>query len=315
MKDTSIIARFEGHEIIEHGVAQIPNLLLAHYTHLGLSDVHFALIVHVIARKWTANAPYPTITKLPLSCELSTRRTYVRDLRNMGLLFTRRKYWTNEDALTITSAQPGRLRSNEWYLGSLLHNAVRVHTYLKTHSLDNLTTIEVPAKTVQLFLSGHFHDTPSHVTEAIEAQAKQAASVLLQFDRPLYKLLRQDHKSAMLSVPAPLDYEQMTDTQLLDTIGQRCRTHFADPATNTVFKASLIAECQKHGSLTVLQTIDQVLENADGRAKPWSYVKKVLNGKKEKQHGISPHQSTDKDNAAPDDLDQQIAALQAELGL
>lgn len=172
-QDTSIEARFEGHEITESGTASIPNILLWHYRDLGLLDAQYALLSHIIARKWTREAPYPSLIRLPMTANLDSRRRYVRDLRLKGLIFTSRLYWTNEDRAKNTHANPGRVRSNLWYLSSLLNNLVRVHHWLDSgQSLDKFQ-VEIPLVTVKMFLKGEFHDTPDEIAQIIHQQTQQ----------------------------------------------------------------------------------------------------------------------------------------------
>ena len=170
--DTSIEARFEGHEIIEHGMAQIPNLLLLHYYDLGLSDGQYTILSHIIARKWTKEAPYPTLTGLKMSTNVDTRRRYVRDLRQKGLLFTTRRYWTAKDLLKNPLAHPGKVRSNLWYLSSLLHNLVCIHRWVELGKDPADFQIEIPLPTVKMFLSGEFHDTPESIAKVINEQTQ-----------------------------------------------------------------------------------------------------------------------------------------------
>lgn len=181
-QDTSIEARFEGHEITENGTAPIPNMLLWYYRDLGLLDAQCALLIHIIARKWTREAPYPSLARLPMTANLDSRRRYVRDLRQKGLLFTSRMYWTKEDITRYPYAHPGRVRSNIWYLGSLLHNLVRIHHWLEGgQALDDFQ-VEIPLVTVKKFLRNEFHDTPAHIARAIKEQTQEGIvfkSVLL----------------------------------------------------------------------------------------------------------------------------------------
>lgn len=169
---TSIESRFEGHDVLEAGVAQIPNMLISHYHHLGLSDGQFTLLCHILSRKWTKDAPYPSITGIRMSANVDTRRRYVRDLRQKGLLFTSRLYWTKEDVDKHPHAYPGRVRSNLWYLGSLLHNLARIDRHLKEGGLPDAFQVEIPLITVKMFLEGKFHDTSEEVAQAIREQTK-----------------------------------------------------------------------------------------------------------------------------------------------
>jgi hypothetical protein len=185
-EDTSIEARFEGHPVIEYGMAQIPNLLLKHYVHLELSDGHYALLSHIIGRKWTAKAPYPTLHRLPMSVSYDTRRGYVRDLRRRGLLFTKRLYWTKEDVEKYPQANPGRVRANLWYLGSLLHNLVRVDQWLVEGKPLVEFLIEIPTDTVTMFLNNEFHDVPKQIADHIE-QAINNVGLIVPVSLPCEK--------------------------------------------------------------------------------------------------------------------------------
>lgn len=171
--DTSIEARFEGHEIIESGMAQIPNILLWHYCDLGLNDAQYALLTHIIARKWTREAPYPSLGRIKMTANLDSRRRYIRDLRHKGLVFTSRLYWTNKDKAQNPHANPGKVRSNLWYLGSLNHNLVRIHKWIEAGQSPKQFQVEIPLITVKMFLKGEFHDTPEHIVTAIQEQTQQ----------------------------------------------------------------------------------------------------------------------------------------------
>jgi hypothetical protein len=170
--DTSIEARFEGHEVVEAGTATIPHLLLWHYRDLGLVDAQFTLLTLIIARKWTREAPYPSLARLPMTANLDSRRRYVRDLRQKGLIFTSRLYWTNKDIEGNPSARPGRVRSNIWYLGSLFHNLVRIHRWLHEGNPAASFCVEIPLTTIKMFLKGDFHDTPEYIINIINQQTQ-----------------------------------------------------------------------------------------------------------------------------------------------
>jgi hypothetical protein len=181
--DTSFEARFDEHTILENGTATIPNLLMFHYRDLGLTDGHFTLLAHVFARKWTRESPYPTIAGLPMDASVDTRRKYVRDLRNMGLLFTGRLYWTNADKETNKYkyiAKPGKLRSNVWYLGNLLHNIARIHLWLEAGNRLEDFRVEIKAGTVKAYKDGEYHDVPEHIKQALDEHiAKNGCTSLL----------------------------------------------------------------------------------------------------------------------------------------
>jgi len=170
--DTSIEARFESHEIVDCGTAQIPNLLLWHYKDLKLTDGQCMLLIHIIARKWTREAPYPSLKGIKMDANPDTRRRYVRNLRRAGLLFTTRLFWTAADKEKFDQAQPGKVRSNLWYLSSLLHNLVRMHKWLEAGNQADTFQVEIPLTTVRMFLEVKFHDTPPEIAQVILEQTK-----------------------------------------------------------------------------------------------------------------------------------------------
>jgi len=173
MSNISIEARFEGHPIIEYGTAPIPVLLIWHYNHLYLSDSQFAIISHILSRKWTKEAPYPTLPGMAMSAKEKTRRAYVRDLRQRGLIFTKRLYWVTDDLKKFPYAKPGKVRANAWYFSSLLHNLVRIHNWLEEGKSAEDFVIEIPIETASMFLKGEFHDTPATIAEAIKNGSDQ----------------------------------------------------------------------------------------------------------------------------------------------
>ncbi len=198
---SSIEARFEGHEIIEAGTTPIPNLLIWYYVALGLKDGHHSLITHILSYKWTKAAPFPTIKGLRMSASVDTRRRYIRELRNLGLLFTKRLYWTNADKEKHKErANPGRLRANTWYMGSLLHNLVRVQEWQKEKKPLEKFCVEVPLKTVQMFLNGDFNDTPVAIAEAIRKQTENGIKPVLLCENNIVgsTMAKQHSRSTMV---------------------------------------------------------------------------------------------------------------------
>ena len=166
----SIEARFEGYDIVDHGVAQTPNLLFKHYTRLGMTDGHFTLISHLISRKWSEAPPFPTLTHVPMSANVDTRRRYVREMRNAGLLFTARLYWTKEDLEKHPYANPGKVRANIYYLGNLLYNLTRMEQWIEGGNDAKDFVIEIQEQTVKMFVAGELNDTPAKIAELINAQ-------------------------------------------------------------------------------------------------------------------------------------------------
>ncbi len=169
-KDTSFETRYEGYDIVDYGLATIPNLLFKHYRNLGLSDGHFTLLSHIISRKWTDAPPYPTITHIPMSATVDTRRRYVREMRNQGLIFTARLYWTHKDAEENPKAKPGKLRANLWYLGNLFHNLERMEQWTADGNKPEDFVIEIQQATVELYLAGKLNDVPDKIAKIIDEQ-------------------------------------------------------------------------------------------------------------------------------------------------
>ncbi len=183
--ETSFEAKFGGY-LIDDGVVGIPRTMLRNYMRLGLSAEEFLFVTHLLDYKWDGRAPFPKLENIAMPVSLQTKRKYVRNLRNRGLLFTSRVYWEEADLERyewLTQEDVGKMRSQAYHLDCLLHNFMRLDEWLKSGRNPADFRIEIPLKTVQEFLSGEYHDTPKHIAQAIEEQTQNAAllqPVLLQ---------------------------------------------------------------------------------------------------------------------------------------
>jgi len=150
-----------GNAILEAGFTAVPNLFLQHYHHLGLSDSQAMWVIHLLRYKWTANAPFPRQSSLPMTCSEKTRRRHAAHLRSRGLLFTRRIYHTNQTAPSTHLI--GKLCTLEYHLDTLLHNVTRVADHIQNHRLSPDFAIELKFDTVKRVATGWYHDVPGHI--------------------------------------------------------------------------------------------------------------------------------------------------------
>jgi len=169
-----LVVRF-GERILEAGFTSAPNLFLLHYRDLGLSDAEAMWIVQILRFKWTDQNPYPRQVHLPMSASETSRRRYTRKLRRMGLLFTRRRYYT-----AATAPRPdlvGKLQSQEYDLGSLFHNLVRLAAWLEAGHAAADFVVELPRDVVDRVAPDpttgrpYFHDVPANIYERCVAHA------------------------------------------------------------------------------------------------------------------------------------------------
>ena len=148
-----------GDDLLEAGFTAVPNLFLNNYRDLGISDGAALWIVHLLKFRWTEDNPYPRRSSIPMNANKDTQKRYARQLRNLGLLFTKRIYWSKEDA-PPNPHLVGTIRALEYDLTSLFHNLVRISRWRSEgRPLDDFE-IEIPPEIVEKVASGHFHHVP-----------------------------------------------------------------------------------------------------------------------------------------------------------
>jgi len=148
-----------GDDLLEAGFTAVPNLFLNNYRDLGISDGAALWIVHLLKFRWTEDNPYPRRSSIPMNANQDTQKRYARQLRHLGLLFTRRIYWSKEDA-PPNPHLVGTIRALEYDLTSLFHNLVRISRWRSEgRPLDDFE-IEIPQEIVEKVASGHFHHVP-----------------------------------------------------------------------------------------------------------------------------------------------------------
>ena len=77
-----------GDAILQAGHTAVPNLALDHYAELGVTPTEFTFIVHIWARWWTKQDPFPSLGAIATQMGVSRRqvRTYAHSLKEKGLL-------------------------------------------------------------------------------------------------------------------------------------------------------------------------------------------------------------------------------------
>lgn len=101
-----------GKPAISQGVVPTPRIVVDHYDLLGVKDREMMWIIHLLAYKWTGDNPFPKRRRFRCSAQATAQKRTARHLRELGLLFTSRKY------------RKGRMVSLIYDLDSLLHNCV-----------------------------------------------------------------------------------------------------------------------------------------------------------------------------------------------
>jgi hypothetical protein len=155
-----------GDDLLEAGFTCIPNLFIVHYDDLGISDAAAMLVVHLLKFKWTEKPCWPTQGGLPMSSDKTTRRCYVRKLRNLGLLFTRRRYYAKETA--PTPEMIGKMEALEYHFDALFHNVVRMAAHRAEKKPLAAFRVEIPEGVVSRVVKGYFQDVPKVIKQACE---------------------------------------------------------------------------------------------------------------------------------------------------
>jgi len=82
-----ISVRF-GDDLLQTGFTAIPNLVLDHYTELGISPLEMMFIIHIWQYWWTEKDPYPSLKTIATKMKVDRRTTqrYVESLKQKKLL-------------------------------------------------------------------------------------------------------------------------------------------------------------------------------------------------------------------------------------
>lgn len=75
-------------KIAEAGFSAVPTSFLRHYAELGISSTEAMLLIHIMARKWDARLPFPSVKKLASEMGLSVSqvRSRLSTLEKKGFL-------------------------------------------------------------------------------------------------------------------------------------------------------------------------------------------------------------------------------------
>jgi len=118
-----------GDEILQHGFTTVPNLVLDHYSQLGISPSEMMFIIHVWQYWWTEKNPYPSLKSISSKMSISHRqmKNYVRSLKDKGYLIV------NERIVPGV----GRLTS-QYDFSPLIQAVVSLQTKERNHAPDPL---------------------------------------------------------------------------------------------------------------------------------------------------------------------------------
>ncbi len=125
-----------GREVLNWGISAIPRVILRFYRHLTsdgekLDDREMMPLVLLLAL-WEDGERELRLSNLPSSTPVDTlERRYLRKWRQMGIVFTRRVYYTHEEMASHYGGaekvpDSPRLKARVFDLSSLVHNCLRV---------------------------------------------------------------------------------------------------------------------------------------------------------------------------------------------
>ena len=125
-----------GQEVLNWGISAIPRAILRFYRHLTsdgeqLDDREMMPLVLLLAL-WEDGERELRLSNLPSSTPVETlERRYLRKWRQMGLVFTRRVYYTHAEMADYYGGEGNvpdapRLKARVFDLSSLVHNCLRV---------------------------------------------------------------------------------------------------------------------------------------------------------------------------------------------
>lgn len=83
-----------GEEILDAGFTTVPNLVLRHYAHLGITPAEMMFTIHVWEFWWTEREPYPALSTIAERMNMTRRnvRKYVQNLRDKGFLIVTERF-------------------------------------------------------------------------------------------------------------------------------------------------------------------------------------------------------------------------------
>lgn len=127
-----------GSAAIAQGVVPLPRIVMDHYALLGVKDREMMWVAHLLAYKWTTADPFPSRKRLRCEASAKSQQRIAKHLRELGLLFTTRKY------------KGGRMVSLIYDLNSLLHNCVAIYELIeqeaKAHLVRTMVDPELASK-------------------------------------------------------------------------------------------------------------------------------------------------------------------------
>lgn len=90
---TRLVVRF-GEEILDAGFTTVPNLVLRHYAHLGITPAEMMFTIHIWEFWWTEKEPYPALSTIADRMNMTRRnvRKYVQSLRDKGMLIVTERF-------------------------------------------------------------------------------------------------------------------------------------------------------------------------------------------------------------------------------
>ncbi len=151
----------------------VPGIVLRNYRDLGLSDSEVAWVIHLLAQSGEGLL----LSDIQCRANRDTQNRYARHLRELGLLFTCRRY------------SKGRCAGQMYDLSSLVHNCERLNSWRKDdHPLDEFS-IELPPEVGAHLRAGEYDDVPSPWDRLAQEQEQDEERPRGTLARPLALLL------------------------------------------------------------------------------------------------------------------------------
>ncbi len=119
-----------GNVIFDFGWVTVPGLFLKAYPDLGIDDPEAFLLVHLFAQKRDDVKRTFRLAELPMACSIRARKRYLHNLRERGLIFSRKVY---------SGYFPARVRCIELDLSNLLYNLYRWEVWDRSGRSGNFT--------------------------------------------------------------------------------------------------------------------------------------------------------------------------------
>jgi hypothetical protein len=168
-------------DALDWGIATLPKVILRFYRHLRsdgeeLDDREMMPLLLMLGLGEDREAPL-RLSNLPSATSVATlEKRYLRKWRKMGLVFTRRVYYSHEEMVEVfgegnVPATP-RLKARLFDVSSLLHNCLRAariweqeaypaayEAWREEHGADRAAGKRVPQPPYHRYPSGRFADT------------------------------------------------------------------------------------------------------------------------------------------------------------